>query len=151
MKRGHPTHGMHSHPLYHTWWNMVRRCHHPAHPAYPRYGGREIWVWEPWRTDVRHFIEWIEANLGPRPDGMSLDRIDNDGWYEPGNLRWATPKMQTANGHHPPPPNRKLTPELLEECVERRRAGATWKELGREYGVNFTTVRTAVRKIHPQL
>lgn len=58
-------------------------------------------MWEPWRTDAGAFINWMLANLGPRPAGMSLDRIDNDGDYEPGNLRWATQAEQNNNKRVP--------------------------------------------------
>ena len=90
-------HGQASHPLYLIWRGMVRRCHAPTDAGFRNYGARKIEVYEPWRDDPRPFIEWIEENLGPRPEGMSLDRIDNDGNYEPGNLRWATAKEQVNN------------------------------------------------------
>jgi len=89
-------HGLARHPLYQTWSGMMDRCHNPAATAYRYYGGRGIEVCPEWR-DVTAFIGWIGANLGPRPDGMSLDRIDNDGNYAPGNVRWATAVEQAAN------------------------------------------------------
>lgn len=76
---------------------MIARCENPSDHNYPGYGGRGIAVCADWR-DPSVFIAWIEANLGPRPDGMSLDRWpDNDGDYEPGNVRWATAAQQRAN------------------------------------------------------
>lgn len=75
---------------------MHRRCEDPRAKDYPIYGGRGISVCAEW-LDVTGFITWIEANLGPRPDGMSLDRINPDGNYEPGNVRWATSAVQVAN------------------------------------------------------
>jgi hypothetical protein len=90
------THGMGSHPLYDTWWNMMRRCENEQHKGFRRYGGRGISVCPEWRGTAA-FITWIESNLGPRPEGMSLDRIDNDGNYEPGNVRWATRSEQNLN------------------------------------------------------
>jgi hypothetical protein len=72
------------------------RCTNPKVPGYPYYGGRGIAVYEPWRNPTR-FIADIEDTIGPRPDGMTLDRIDNDGNYEPGNLRWATSVEQIQN------------------------------------------------------
>lgn len=89
-------HGLSRHPLYRTWQSMRQRCENPKTKDYPRYGGRGIAVCAEWR-DVAVFITWIEANIGPRPDGRTLDRIDNDGNYEPGNMRWATRKQQAAN------------------------------------------------------
>jgi len=90
------THGLSKHPLYRAWNTMRRRCENPRVKDYPRYGGRGITVCAGWR-DVTAFITWIEANIGPRPAGRTLDRIDNDGHYEPGNVRWATGKEQAAN------------------------------------------------------
>lgn len=97
-------HGMWGHPLYDAWYSMVCRCHDPRNVAYARYGGRGIRVHEPWR-DPAVFIADIEASIGPRPEGKhpsgkplhTLDRIDNDGHYEPGNVRWATATEQQAN------------------------------------------------------
>jgi hypothetical protein len=90
------THGLSRHPLYGTWKKMHRRCENPRVKDYPNYGGRGIRVCGEWR-EVAGFVAWIEANLGPRPDGMSLDRIHPDGDYEPGNVRWATSAVQVAN------------------------------------------------------
>jgi hypothetical protein len=64
--------------------------------AFPRYGGRGIKVCEDWQ-DYPTFRDYIETHLGPRPAGCSLDRVNNDGNYEPGNVRWATAKEQAAN------------------------------------------------------
>lgn len=87
------THGLSKHPLYLTWTNMRERCLNPECPAYPRYGGRGITICERW-ADVRNFIE----DVPPRPSKHhTLDRIDNDRGYEPGNVRWASPKEQSRN------------------------------------------------------
>ena len=90
------THGCAGHPLFDTWRKMISRCENPQHHAYRRYGGRGIRVCERWH-DLRLFVEDIERDLGPRPNGKTLDRINNDGGYQPGNVRWATAKEQAAN------------------------------------------------------
>ena len=73
------------------------RCFNPNGPGYGCYGGRGITMHEPWRRDYRAFCDWVSSNLGQRPDGMTLDRIDVNGNYEPGNLRWADAKTQAFN------------------------------------------------------
>ena len=93
-------HGLHGHPLYGTWSQMLDRCGNPSNKAYRHYGGRGISVCPQWH-DVSAFITWIEANLGPRPAGRTLDRTDNDGDYEPGNVRWATSSEQKRNRRTP--------------------------------------------------
>jgi len=75
---------------------MMLRCYEPGHKGYENHEGRGIGVWQPWH-DVQRFIEDIEHDLRPHSYGMTLDRIDNDGDYEPGNVRWATWSEQRTN------------------------------------------------------
>jgi len=101
------SHGLYSHYLYRTWANMVARCHKPSSISYPNYGGRGISVHAAWRDEPTEFINWIDGTLGERPEGHSLDRIDNDGNYEPDNLRWADAETQT-NNRRCSPKNKKV-------------------------------------------
>jgi len=90
-------HGLYKHPLYRCWVETKRRCHEPKDKGYKWYGARGIVMYKPWRAKPALFISWIERTLGPRPKDKSLDRINNDGNYVPGNLRWATNRQQIAN------------------------------------------------------
>lgn len=88
------THGMTNSPEYQAWEGMKHRCSSPNSPSWSRYGGRGIQVCAEWRDSFEAFF----AHIGPRPSAVhSVDRIDNDGNYEPGNVRWATPAQQHAN------------------------------------------------------
>lgn len=91
------THGLSSHPLYATWKAMIRRCYDPGHERYLHYGGRGIRVCERWRDSLQDFID----DVGKRPESCTLDRINNNGNYEPGNVRWATVSEQNKNRSTP--------------------------------------------------
>jgi hypothetical protein len=87
-------HGMIHTPEYRVWSLMKDRCLNPRSSNYPYWGGRGIKIYEPWVHDFLVFYEY----LGPKPSRQhSLDRIDNNGHYEPGNVRWATRLQQTQN------------------------------------------------------
>jgi hypothetical protein len=86
-------HGKVNHPLYSTWMNMRRRCHAPGATNYELYGGRGVSVCDRWRYSFAAFI----ADVGEPPAGCTLDRIDYDGDYAPGNVRWATASTQGKN------------------------------------------------------
>lgn len=91
------THGESKTQVYRLWADVKQRCTNPKSDGYHRYGGRGITMYPAWLDDYTAFRNWINATLGDRPDGTSIDRIDNDGNYEPGNLRWATPLQQSYN------------------------------------------------------
>lgn len=87
--------GRSTHQHYECWYNMVQRCTKPSHPQWEHYGGRGITVCEEWLTPA-NFYQHLDEVLGSR-GGRSLDRIDNNGNYEPGNVRWATAQEQVRN------------------------------------------------------
>ena len=94
-------HGMARTVEYKIWCGMKFRCYNPTAPKYKNYGGRGICICEEWKNSFTAFF----AALGPRPPGTILDRIDNNGDYEPGNVRWTD--MITSNN------NRRNTREVL--------------------------------------
>ena len=83
--------------LYNTWRKMLERCFDPANKDYEGYGGRGIKVCEEWRNDFRAFHDFVSQLPHFGEKGYSLDRINNNGNYEPGNVRWATAKEQANN------------------------------------------------------
>ena len=86
------THGIHSTGAYKSWSDMMKRCYDPNNISYANYGGRGIRVFERWHDCVA-----FREDVGERPEGHSLDRIDSIRDYEPGNVRWATRMTQNNN------------------------------------------------------
>jgi hypothetical protein len=117
-------HGLCGKPEYNSWKTMMARCYNTNHAKYHRYGGRGIAVCADWH-DAATCVAAIEALLGPRPDGFTLDRINNNGDYAPGNVRWASAKTQNANREY----NLSLAfltwakiqhPDIVSEFFERK-------------------------------
>lgn len=123
------THGLSETPEYEAWAAMLQRCTNHKNKWFARYGGRGITVCKRWRK-----FENFYADIGPRPDGGSLDRYpDNDGGYRPGNVRWTTQKQQLRN--------RAKTVFL--EYEGKRRSLAEWAEL---YGLKRKVLANRIKQ-----
>lgn len=118
------THGQSRSVEYYTWQCMKTRCYNEKHSKYRHYGGRGITICDDWRNDFERFY----ADMGPRPAGHSIDRINNDGNYEPSNCRWVPRAAQNANTRQ----NR---------LIEFRGETHTLAEWARRVGLPPTTLR----------
>lgn len=125
-KHGHASRGGKT-PTYKVWMSMIRRCTMPSQDSYKLYGGRGIKVCDRWLNSYAAFLE----DMGERPDGASLDRINSNGHYEPDNCRWASMKEQQRNRRG----NRILTYQGQSKTV------AEWAEIT---GVHSATIRSRI-------
>ena len=110
-------------PEYRVWRSAIGRCTNPTNAAWGRYGGRGITVCPEWAT-----FEQFYADMGPRPEGTSLDRIDNDRGYAPDNCRWATSKEQQNN--------RRSNVHVTIDGVTR-----TLKQWAEHFGISYAVVK----------
>jgi hypothetical protein len=115
---------------YEIWCGIKKRCLNKRNHAYMRYGGRGISICDLWRTDFTAFL----AHIGPRPGPeFSIDRINNDGNYEPGNVRWATAATQGRN----------TSTNLTLVAFGRSQNIADWAS---ETGIKYRTIMSRLRK-----
>ncbi len=119
------------HPLYKTWESMRLRCSNPKATGYHHYGGRGITICDEW-SDFWAFV----ADMGDRPKGHTLDRIDHEGPYSPENCRWATAKQQQRNRRN----NHLIAFNGKALCV------SAWAE---ELGLNKVTLLARLRRGWP--
>ena len=121
-------HGMTGTPTYISWQRMKDRCYKRSNISYPRYGAIGIRVCREWLRFDRFF-----ADMGIRPPGHSLERIDSNGNYEPGNVRWATIQEQARNKRNVP----------LITAFNESLSSAEWAE---RFGVGASTIRYRLRR-----
>ena len=117
--------------LYRIWASMKTRCYNPKATHYSRYGGRGITICDEWRNSFQAFHDW--AMLHGYSDKLTIDRIDVNGNYEPGNCRWATIREQSFNRSN----NHNFT------IVGVTKTLTEWCEL---HSINYKTVRDRLRR-----
>lgn len=119
------------HPLHQTWCSMRFRCQNPSNTDYPNYGARGVTVCDRWNQSFWNFVD----DMGPRPDGHTLDRIDNNGPYSLENCRWAGRQTQANNRRS----NRLVTYGGV-EC--------TLSDLARLVGKRYRTLYDRIQKLN---
>jgi len=119
---------------YRAWIDAKYRCHNPKAHKYPDYGERGIEMCEEWRENFFAFLKDVGRKPGP---GYSIDRIDNDGNYEPGNVKWSTPKEQQRNRR----PEGKTV-----RCMTLDGKTQTLAEWAEELEINRSTLKDRVWK-----
>lgn len=124
------THGMSKTDTYSIWNNMIYRCKSPTYREFHLYGGRGIKVCDRW-LKFENFL----ADMGVRPEGHSIDRVDTNGDYEPQNCRWATDFDQARNQR-----TNKLSMEKAREMRALRKSGWTCAELAKRFDVTKESV-----------
>lgn len=120
-------HGLYDHRIYKIWVKMRGRCSNPSYNEYKHYGARGIRVCEEWNDDFMKFYNW--SMLNGYSDRLTIDRIDNDGNYEPSNCRWVTQKQQCNNYSR-------------NHLITHNGETHTMQEWGEMLGVNVSTMST---------
>ena len=140
LGKGKATHGLHKSSEFTIWIGMKSRCNNPNEPHFADYGGRGICVYPGWVNDFPAFY----AYMGPRPSSKhSLDRIDNNGNYEPGNVRWATKTEQQANKRNTLMVN--LSGENIPMVTVARKYGINYRVLWSRLKYSKQTIEEAIR------
>lgn len=119
-----------------AWCNMKGRCNNPNRTGYKYYGGRGIKVCERWMNSFENFL----ADMGESPVGMTLDRIDSDGDYEPGNCRWVSMTIQNRNKKS------RLSEDAVNEIRGRHEHGETCASIARRFGVRSSSISAILRR-----
>lgn len=135
LRHGHAGHRDGQTPTYRSWQAMLARCRYPERDKQKKHVGRGISVCRSWRDSFEAFL----VDMGERPVGTTLERIDNDGNYTPENCRWATPTEQARNRR-----NGRLTFDIAVEVAVARLSGESASSIARRYGISESLPREIV-------
>lgn len=127
MSHPQAIHGLSATKEYQSWIAARHRVTNKSDPKYPSYGGRGIGMCSQWLDSFETFYR----DMGPRPPGTTLDRVDNNGWYSPENCRWSTPKTQARN--------RRSSMLIIIDGVEK--TAVEWSEIS---GIDAGTIRQRI-------
>lgn len=134
------THGRRKSGAYSSWAAMKTRCTNPNSKSYADYGGRGIKICERWLNSFENFLE----DMGERPKGHSIERVDNDGDYEPGNCRWASQRAQVNNTRQ----NRYLEFDGRSQTISQwaKETGIERRTIARRLGLGWSIERALTEK-----
>lgn len=134
LRHGHARHGNES-PTYISWQAMIARCRYLSRDTEKKHVGRGITMCDRWQS-----FENFLADMGERPDGKTLDRIDNDQGYSPNNCRWATPIEQARNRR-----NKRLDYDKAVAVALARLRGESCPSIAKRYGISESLPREIVK------
>lgn len=131
---------IYKHPVIQIWWSMKKRVYSTWHKRYKDYGGRGITICDEWKNSYENFYRWALANGWQK--GLQIDRIDNDGNYEPSNCRWVTNKENCQNRR-----TTKANPKMVEEIRTLWSSGKhSQVEIGKMYGIVRPTISSIINR-----
>lgn len=131
-RKNHLKHGLRKHPIYSIWNAMIQRCYNPKNKSFHNYGGRGIKVCDEWKQSFYSFY----LNIGNRPSAKhTLDRINNDGNYEPTNVKWSLPHEQANNTR-------------ANHWLEFDGKKITMAQASKKFGISYSKLKKRIYKGH---
>lgn len=131
-------HGYSGNKFYNIWRDIKKRCNNKNHKSYKDYGGRGIKLYKEWENDLVQFIDYVSKLENANNNGYSIDRIDNDGNYEPGNVKWSTPEEQMRNTRAT-----VLNPELILE-MKKLKQYKSYQQISDIFNIPKSTIVAAL-------